>query len=79
MQVDNEQGQKVVTFTVDDMEALGILRAEMNRRTVYRWTMKDGSTIDVRDMTMTHLENALALVRRKLAMEDMVSEIGSEP
>lgn len=79
MQIDSEYGYKVVTFTAGDKEALDILEKELDRRTVHRWTMKNGSTIDVRDMTVPHLEHAIAMIRRKLAEEDMVAEIGSEP
>jgi len=79
MQVENEYGYRVVTFTIDDREALGILEKELDRRTIYRWTMKDGSTIEVGRMTRMHLENAISMVRRQLAEEDMVSDIGGEP
>jgi len=43
------------------------------------WTMRDGRTIRVDDMTHDHLRNTIAMLRRRLAEMDASDTLGFPP
>ena len=51
----------------DPERAKAALTAEAERRKVIKWTRKDGSLIDVKEMNDYHLQNAIAMCDRALA------------
>lgn len=55
-------------------EALCVLRAEKDRRTVYRWKMRNGEEIPIRDMTDEHLERTIDMLERMQERRDAILE-----
>ncbi len=58
----------------DPNEALSVLRAELARRTVYRWKMRNGEEIPIRDMTDEHLERTIDMLERMQERRDAILE-----
>ena len=65
--------EKVLTVN-DPEDALRVLRAELERRTVYLWQTKDGSELPVREMTDEHLERTIAMLARVEEERDIILE-----
>jgi hypothetical protein len=59
-------------------EALRVLRAELARRTDYRWKMRNGEEIHIRDMTDEHLKRTIAMLERNAARHEALSECMGE-
>ena len=51
----------------DPERAKAALTAEAERRKVVKWTRKDGTLIDIREMNDYHLQNAIAMCDRMIA------------
>ena len=61
-----------IVLEFDDGVAKGYLKKEYERRYPKQvfWTMGDGSTINIRNMTDNHLLNAIKLIDRKRQERD---------
>ena len=57
-----------------DELALHILCEELNRRNVYKWKTASGEVINVKDMTTTHLENAIRKLKSYLSEQERLRE-----
>lgn len=57
-----------------DELALHILSEELNRRNVYKWKTASGELINVKDMTTTHLENAIRKLKSHLWEQERLRE-----
>ena len=65
--------QSVLTSR-EPREALEVLERELDRRSTFLWTMKDGRTIDVREMDDSHLLNTIRMLQNKVARLEMLEE-----
>ena len=57
-----------------DEQALHVLRSELARRINYQWRCKNGSVVDVKDMTTAHLVNAINMLEGYLEEKKVVEE-----
>lgn len=57
-----------------DEFALHILSEELNRRNTYKWKTASGEVIDVKDMTTTHLKNAIRKLKDHLSEQEILRE-----
>lgn len=57
-----------------DEQALHVLRSELERRANYQWRCKNGSVVDVKDMTTSHLVHAINMLEEYLAQKEVVME-----
>ena len=57
-----------------DEHALKILKEELSRRTTYKWKTADGTLIDVKDMSDTHLKNTIKKLENYLSEQRIVME-----
>ena len=57
-----------------DEQALHVLRSELAKRINYQWRCKNGSVVDVKDMTTSHLVNAINMLERYLEDKKVVEE-----
>ena len=57
-----------------DEHALKILKEELSRRTAYKWKTADGTLIDVKDMSDTHLRNTIKKLKNYLSEQRIVME-----
>ena len=55
-------------------QALHVLRSELERRVNYQWRCRNGSVVDVKDMTTSHLVNAISMLERYLYEQKIVQE-----
>lgn len=61
-----------------DWASLAILTAERIMRSHnYKWTMRNGEMIDIKDMDDKHLNNTIALIKRQLEDHRIVMECGA--
>lgn len=57
---------KEVILTIDDLDkALIVFKKELENRKIYKWKMKNGNLIDVKDMSDTHLQNTISLLEEQ--------------
>lgn len=64
-----------VILSVDDPKrALTVLRSEFERRTVYAWRMSNGKFIDIKNMSLTHLENVIAMLEKMVQEAEIIQE-----
>lgn len=52
---------------------LEVLKDELSSRHNYIWTTKDGSNINVKDMTDFHLKNTIALIEEKIELKQIIN------
>ena len=57
-----------------DEQALHVLRSELAKRINYQWRCKNGSVVDVKDMTTSHLVNAINMLEGYLEEKKVVEE-----
>ena len=57
-----------------DEQALHVLRSELARRVNYQWRCKNGSVVDVKDMTTSHLVHAINMLEGYLEEKRVVEE-----
>ena len=57
-----------------DEHALKILKEELSRRTIYKWKKADGTFINVKDMSDTHLKNTIKKLEECLEEQRIVME-----
>ena len=59
-----------------DEFALAILREELERRNPknYQWRTKDGTVLDVKDMTDSHLQNSINMLEKYLHEREIFLE-----
>lgn len=57
-----------------DEQALHVLRSELARRVNYKWKCKDGSIVDVKNMTDLHLIRSINLLEEYLEDKKVVEE-----
>lgn len=57
-----------------DELALRILSEELNRRNTYKWKTASGEVINVKDMTITHLKNAIRKLKNRLSEQRILRE-----
>lgn len=57
-----------------DEQALHVLRSELAKRINYQWRCKNGSVVDVKDMTTSHLVNAINMLEDYLEEKKVVEE-----
>lgn len=59
-------------------EALAVLTAERILRAAnYKWEMRDGTLIDIKKMSDSHLDNTIKLLRRIDEDYQLIAEIGA--
>lgn len=58
-----------------DELALHILREELNRRNTYKWKTASGEVINVKDMTTTHLKNAIRKLENHLSEQEILRDL----
>ena len=61
------QSMEEIISVSDPERAKAVLIAEVERRKVVKWTCKDGSLINVKEMNDYHLQNAIAMCNRLIA------------
>ena len=57
-----------------DEEALHVLRQELAHRFNYMWKCGNGSTVNVKDMTTSHLVHAIDMLEKHLEQKEIVEE-----
>lgn len=57
-----------------DEQALYVLRSELAKRINYQWRCKNGSVVDVKDMTTSHLVHAINMLEDYLKEKKVVEE-----
>ena len=57
-----------------DEEALHVLRQELANRLNYVWKSKNGSLVNVKDMTTSHLVHAINMLEEYLKQKEIVNE-----
>ena len=57
-----------------DEQALHVLRSELAKRINYQWRCKNGSVVNVRDMTISHLINTIGMLEKYLEEKKVVME-----
>ena len=57
-----------------DELALRVLEHELSGRVNYQWKCANGSVVDVKDMSVTHLKNAIKMLKEYLAEREIVRE-----
>ena len=57
-----------------DEQALHVLRSELAKRVNYQWRCKNGSVVDVKDMTTSHLVNVIRMLEDYLEEKKVVEE-----
>lgn len=73
------QGVKEKNLSVyNTTEALAVLTAERILRAAnYKWEMRDGTLIDIKKMSDSHLDNTIKLLRRIDEDYQLIAEIGA--
>ena len=74
--------EKEIIYTINSGEsAIKALKKEYNRRHPVKyvdyWTMKDGKTIKIEDMTDQHILNTIRIISNVLEWQDMC--VGWDP
>ena len=62
-----------VILQADEL-ALHILREELSRRNTYKWKTANGEVINAKDMTTTHLKNAIRKLKDHLSEQEILRE-----
>ena len=64
-----------------DRFALSILKEELESRNPknYQWQTKDGTVLNVKDMTDSHLKNAINLLEKHVYEQEIIQECGFDP
>lgn len=57
-----------------DKQALYVLKNELARRVNYKWKCRDGSIVDVKDMTTSHLMNVVNKLENYLQEKEVIQE-----
>lgn len=57
-----------------DEEALHVLRQELANRFNYMWRCANGSAVNVKDMTTSHLVHAINMLEEYLAQKAVIRE-----
>ena len=57
-----------------DEEALHVLRQELAHRFNYMWRCANGSAVNVKDMTTSHLVHAINMLETYLAQQAVIRE-----
>jgi hypothetical protein len=57
-----------------DEFALHVLKQELAKRFSYKWKCKNGSLVNVEDMTDSHLEHAINILEDYLARQEVERE-----
>ena len=57
-----------------DEQALHVLRSELARRINYKWKCMNGSIVDVKDMTTSHLINAIDKLENYMKEKEIIQE-----
>lgn len=57
-----------------DEEALHVLRQELAHRFNYMWKCNNGSLVNVKHMTTSHLVHAINMLEEYLAQKEVVTE-----
>ena len=57
-----------------DEQALHVLRSELARRISYKWKCTNGSTVNVKDMTTSHLMNVVNKLENYLQEKEVIQE-----
>lgn len=57
-----------------DEQALHVLRSELARRINYKWKCMNGSIVNVKDMTTSHLINAVSKLENYIKEKEIEQE-----
>ena len=82
MWLKNEVGGVMQNIILDyDRFALNILKEELESRNPknYQWKAKDGTVLNVKDMTDSHLKNAINLLEKYVWEQEIIQECGFDP
>lgn len=52
---------------------LEVLKEELSSRHNYIWTMKDGTNINIKEMTDSHLENTINLIQERIQLRQIIN------